>query len=78
MLRDQKNQKTILQLCVEINSLENEGDSILRESLARLFKETTDPFYLIKAKEIYESLEDATDRCEDIANILETILIKNA
>ena len=78
MLRNQKQNETILQLCVEINSLENDGDALLRESLARLFRETTDPFYLIKAKEIYESLEEATDRCEDLANILETILIKNA
>ena len=78
MLPEQKNYKTILQLCVEINSLENEGDSLLRESLAHLFRETSDPFYLIKAKEIYESLEEATDRCEDLANILETLLLKNA
>ena len=78
MLRDPKKSNTILQLCVEVNSLENEGDALLRESLARLFKETADPFYLVKAKEIYESLEEATDRCEDLANIFETILIKNA
>ena len=78
MLRDKKQHKTILQLCVEINSLENEGDAVLRESLARLFKEASDPFYLIKAKEIYETLEEATDRCEDVANILETILLKNS
>ena len=78
MLRDPKERKTILQLCVEVNSLENDGDTLLRESLARLFKEADDPFYLIKAKEIYESLEDATDRCEDLANVLETILIKDA
>ncbi|MBN2243978.1 MAG: DUF47 domain-containing protein [Acidobacteria bacterium] len=77
MLREQKNYRTILQLCVEVNSLENEGDTVLRESLARLFRETSDPIYLIKAKEIYESLEEATDRCEDLANILETILMKN-
>jgi len=78
MLHQQKNYEEIMRLCVEVNSLENEGDALLRTSLARLFKETSDPFYLIKAKEIYESLEEATDRCEDLANILETILIKNA
>jgi predicted phosphate transport protein (TIGR00153 family) len=78
MLNQQKNYRAIMQLCVEVNSLENEGDALLRKSLARLFKEATDPFYLIKAKEIYESLEEATDRCEDLANILETILVKNA
>jgi uncharacterized protein Yka (UPF0111/DUF47 family) len=78
MLRDEKHHEKIMQLCVEVNRLENDGDAILRESLARLFNETSDPIYLIKAKEIYESLEEATDRCEDLANILETILIKNA
>ena len=78
MLQNHKHHKEILKLCVEINSLENDGDAILRESLAHLFQEASDPFYLIKAKEIYESLEEATDRCEDVANILETILIKNA
>ena len=78
MLRDPKKANTILQLCVEVNSLENDGDALLRESLARLFREAPDPFYLVKAKEIYESLEEAADRCEDLANILETILIKNA
>lgn len=78
MLHQQKNYEAIMQLCVEVNSLENEGDALLRKSLARLFREASDPFYLIKAKEIYESLEEATDRCEDLANILETILIKNA
>ena len=78
MLREPKNYRTILQLCVEINSLENEGDVVLRESLARLFRDASDPVYLIKAKEIYESLEEATDRCEDLANIFETLLLKNA
>ena len=78
MLKDKKRREAIFQICVNVNSLENEGDMLLRESLERLFREASDPFYVIKAKEIYESLEEAIDRCEDLANIIETVLIKNA
>jgi uncharacterized protein len=78
MLRDWKQRESIFQICVEVNSLENQGDILLRASLERLFKDASDPFYVIKTKEIYESIEDAIDRCEDLANVLETILIKNA
>jgi predicted phosphate transport protein (TIGR00153 family) len=78
MLRDWKHREEIFQICVEVNSLENQGDAVLRTSLERLFKEASDPFYVIKAKEIYESLEDAIDRCEDLSNVIETIMIKNA
>lgn len=77
MLKDWKHREEVLQICVEINSLENEGDLLLRAALERLFKDAADPFYVIKLKEIYECLEDAIDRCEDLANVLETILIKN-
>ena len=78
MLRDWKHRDAIFQICVEVNSLENQGDAVLRTSLERLFKGASDPFYVIKAKEIYESLEDAIDRCEDLSNVIETIVIKNA
>jgi predicted phosphate transport protein (TIGR00153 family) len=78
MLRDWKHREAIFQICVEVNSLENQGDAVLRTSLERLFKEASDPFYVIKAKEIYESLEDAIDRCEDLSNVIEAIVIKNA
>ena len=78
MLRDWKQRDAIFQICVEVNSLENQGDTLLRASLERLFKESSDPFYVIKAKEIYESIEDAIDRCENISNVIETIIIKNA
>jgi len=78
MLRDWKHRDAIFQICVEVNSLENQGDTLLRTSLERLFKDASDPFYVIKAKEIYESLEDAIDRCEDLSNVIETIIIKNA
>jgi predicted phosphate transport protein (TIGR00153 family) len=78
MLKNLKHREAIFQICVEVNSLENQGDIVLRTSLERLFKGASDPFYVIKAKEIYESLEDAIDRCEDLSNVIETIIIKNA
>lgn len=68
----------ILQHCVEINRLENVADSILRGALARLFREEKDPIAVIKWKEIYETLESATDRCEDVANVIEGLLLENS
>ncbi len=68
----------ILQHCVEINRLENVADSILRSALARLFREEKDPIAVIKWKEIYETLESATDRCEDVANVIEGVLLENS
>lgn len=66
-----------LQTCVEINRLENEGDAALRKGMARLFKESTDPIHIIKWKEIYEFLEEATDACEDVANIIEGVVLEH-
>jgi predicted phosphate transport protein (TIGR00153 family) len=63
--------------CVEINALENEADRVSREAISNLFDEEKDPFQLIKWKEIYETLEKATDACEDAANILESVVVKN-
>ena len=65
-------------VCVEINSLENEADRVARDAVGRLFEEERDPLTIIKWKEIYETLEAATDRCEDVANVLENIALKNA
>ena len=62
---------------VTVNSLENEADRITRDAIARLFENEKDPIMLIKWKEIYESLEEGTDRCEDVANVLEQILLKH-
>ena len=67
----------MLQTCVEINRLENEGDAALRKGMARLFKESTDPIHIIKWKEIYEFLEEATDACEDVANIIEGVVLEH-
>ena len=63
---------------VEVNRLENEADALLRDSLAALFEESGDPIDVIKWKEIYETLEIVTDRCEDVANVIEGIILKMA
>jgi hypothetical protein len=63
--------------CVEINRLENEGDSILRETLTWLFQDKSDAITIIKLKDFYEDLELAIDYCEDAANVLESIAVKN-
>jgi predicted phosphate transport protein (TIGR00153 family) len=68
----------VAQRAVEINRLENEADRIHEEALRRLFEEERDPVMIIKWKEILDFLEDATDRCEDVANVLEGIVVKNA
>lgn len=70
--------KFISDYCVEINSLEGEADRVRADAISRLFDEEKDPIYLIKWKEIYESLELITDKCEDAANILESVVVKNA
>jgi uncharacterized protein len=77
-LRDLKNPQATLKLCIDINRLEGEADAILRRSVARLFKEEKDPIYVIKWKEIYESLENATDRCEDVANVIEGVILEHS
>jgi predicted phosphate transport protein (TIGR00153 family) len=63
---------------VEINRLENEADRIHEEALRRLFDEERDPLMIIKWKEIVDFLEEATDRCEDVANVLEGVVVKHA
>jgi predicted phosphate transport protein (TIGR00153 family) len=68
----------ISEYCMEVNALENEADLVCREAISRLFDEEKDPIKLIKWKEIYETLERATDKCEDAANILESVMVKNA
>ena len=63
---------------VEVNRLENAADRLLRDSLAELFDAQGDPIEVIKWKEIYETLETVTDRCEDVANVIEGIILKMA
>jgi len=68
----------MLEHCIEVNRLENEGDEILRNAVAKLFKENADPLLVMKWKEVYEALENATDRCEDVANIIEGVVLEHA
>ena len=63
---------------VEVNRLENTADNLLRDSLAALFETEGDPIEVIKWKEIYETMEIVTDRCEDVANVIEGIILKMA
>ena len=62
---------------VEIHRLENEADDIYFRAIGELFQKETDPIMLIKWKELYEILENATDRCESVANIIESIVLKH-
>jgi len=75
-LRSLKETESIKSRLIEIHQLENEGDAILRAALTRLFKEESNAVLIIKWKEIFERLEKATDRCEEVANIIEKIVIE--
>ena len=77
LLSDLKHSKQILEACVEINRLENEADTVAQLAIGRLFAEARDPIEVMKWKEIYDFVEGATDRCEDVANTLEAIVIKS-
>jgi hypothetical protein len=68
----------LLEYCVEVNRLENEADGISRAAIGRLFETESDPIQLIKHKELLETLELATDKAEDVANVLETVVLKSA
>jgi uncharacterized protein len=64
--------------CAGINDLENQGDALLKEALGALFRETPDARDIIKWKDIYEMMEEALDMCEDAANLVESVVVKNA
>ena len=75
-LRDLKDRPRLLAHCTEVNRLENEGDALLRRAVAHLFKDGADPIHVIKWKEIYDYLENAIDRCEDVANVIEGVALE--
>jgi len=77
-LRDLKHSQSIFERCIEINRLENESDRQLSGTIARLMRETTDPVAIIKWKEVFETVEMATDSCEDVANVIEGVVMENA
>ena len=73
-----QNNQNVLAHCVEVNRLENEADRVSRRAIAELFEREKDPIQLIKIKELYEVLENATDKAEDAANVLEGVALKSA
>lgn len=78
LLPKTENAAEVLVLCEEIDKLESEADHVMRAAMAKLFREEPNVLNIIKMKEIYELLETVTDKCEDVANILEGIIVENA
>ncbi|HEY1609625.1 MAG TPA: DUF47 domain-containing protein [Paraburkholderia sp.] len=78
LLSDMKQARQIMAACEEIDRLESEADRVLRAGMSKLFREEDDVKTLIKLKAIYELLESVTDKCEDVANIIEGIVLENA
>lgn len=77
LLGNLKHASTILDACNQIDGLESEADHVMRTAMAKLFREEADAKQLFKMKEIYQLLESVTDRCQDVANIIEGIVIEN-
>ncbi len=77
-LKSMNNVLRIREALVRINSLENNADDVFDGAIASLFQEEKDPIQIIKMKDILSTMETATDKCEDVANVIETILIKNS
>lgn len=77
-LKNLKNIRTITDACIKINSIENKADYVFDKAVGDLFEFEKDAIRLIKYKEVLSALETATDMCEDVADVLETILVKNA
>lgn len=78
LLSNMDNSREILGLCAEIDRLEADADHVMRAAMSKLFRDEPDVRTLIKLKAIYEILETVTDRCEDVANIVEGIIVENA
>lgn len=68
----------VLEDCIEVNRIEEQADGVVRQVVAELFRNEKDPISLIKLKEVYELLEEVTDRCEDVADVLQNIIVKNS
>ncbi len=77
-LRDVKNPKLVLDACKQVNVYENQADSLLRRAIADLFKGGHDPLFVMKWKEILDLIEDAIDRSEDVANVIEGVVLEHA
>jgi uncharacterized protein Yka (UPF0111/DUF47 family) len=78
MLHSMDNAQKMVAICEEIDRLESDADHVMRAAMSKLFRDEPDVRNLIKMKAIYEILETVTDRCEDVANIIEGIIVENA
>ncbi|MGH8429473.1 MAG: DUF47 domain-containing protein [Solimonas sp.] len=78
LLTDMKHARAILEHCNVIDRLESDADNVMRNAMAKLFREEADTRQLFKMKEIYQLLESVTDRCQDVANIIEGIVVENS
>jgi predicted phosphate transport protein (TIGR00153 family) len=76
--QDLDRRRDLLTHCIEINRLEGEADRLMRIAVAELFQNEKNPIHLIKVKEIYNVLESTTDRCEDVADVLQGVVVKNS
>jgi predicted phosphate transport protein (TIGR00153 family) len=77
LLRSMDNAARALELTEEIDQLESEADAVSRDGISRLFREEQDVRQLIKHKNVYEYLEDAIDKCQDVANVIESVVVEN-
>jgi uncharacterized protein Yka (UPF0111/DUF47 family) len=77
-LRDVKNPTHVLEACKQVNVCENQGDTLIRRAIADLFKGGYDPLFVMKWKEILDLIEDGIDRAEDVANVIEGVVLEHA
>lgn len=77
-LKNPEKSRRVMDYCIEVNRLENAGDHALNVAIGKLFQGKPDPLEVMKWKEVYETIEQAIDKCEDVAHTLETILVKQA
>ena len=78
LLSDLRRSEAILKICEEIDRLESDADRVLRSAMSKLFRDEADVKQLIKLRTVYDLLEEITDRCEDVANIIEGIVLENS
>ena len=78
LLVSMENAEAILKLCAEIDRLESDADRVMRAAMSKLFRDEADVRQLIKLKAIYELLESVSDKCEDVANVIEGVVLENA
>ena len=78
LLSSMDNADAILKLCTEIDRLESDSDRVMRSAMSKLFRDEADVRQLIKLKALYELLEAVSDKCEDVANVIEGVVLENA